>query len=43
MLKYAAQGAVFLLNSPYAADEVWDHLPRKVQEQIIAQEAPSST
>ena len=26
---------VFLLNSPYGPDEVWDHLPRAVQEQII--------
>jgi pyruvate-ferredoxin/flavodoxin oxidoreductase len=35
MLKYAAQGAVFLLNSPYPANEVWDHLPYEVQEEII--------
>ena len=26
---------VFLLNAPYAPDEVWDHLPREVQEQIV--------
>ncbi|HEC22155.1 MAG TPA: pyruvate:ferredoxin (flavodoxin) oxidoreductase, partial [Chloroflexi bacterium] len=26
---------IFLLNSPYGPDEVWDHLPRRVQEQII--------
>ena len=32
----AVPGATFLLNSPYPADEVWDHLPRKVQEEIIA-------
>jgi pyruvate-ferredoxin/flavodoxin oxidoreductase len=32
----AMPGATFLLNSPYPADEVWDHLPRKVQEEIIA-------
>ena len=36
VLKYAAPGAVFLLNSPYGPEEVWDHLPREVQEQIIA-------
>ncbi len=36
MLKYASEGAVFLLNAPYKADEVWDKLPRRVQEQIIA-------
>ncbi len=26
---------MFLLNSPLPADEVWDDLPREVQEQII--------
>ena len=35
ILKPAASGATFLLNSPYGPDEVWDHLPRFVQEQII--------
>jgi pyruvate-ferredoxin/flavodoxin oxidoreductase len=35
MLKLAKDGAVFLLNSPYDKDEVWDKLPRKVQQQII--------
>ncbi len=35
MLKAAEPGAVFLLNSPYGPAEVWDHLPRTVQEQII--------
>ncbi len=35
VLKEAEEGAVFLLNSPYGPDEVWDHLPRPVQEQII--------
>lgn len=35
MLKYAAPGAVFLLNSPYAASEVWDYLPGEIQRQII--------
>ena len=29
------QGAVFLLNSLYGPDEVWDHLPKTVQRQII--------
>jgi pyruvate-ferredoxin/flavodoxin oxidoreductase len=32
-------GGTFLLNSPYGADEVWDHLPRRVQEQIIEKKA----
>ncbi|MGD8398061.1 MAG: pyruvate:ferredoxin (flavodoxin) oxidoreductase, partial [Anaerolineae bacterium] len=35
VLDMAEQGAIFLLNSPYGPNEVWDHLPRKVQEQII--------
>ncbi len=34
VLDRAADGATFLLNSPYPADEVWEHLPREVQEQI---------
>ncbi len=36
MLSVAEPGATFLLNSPYGPDEVWDHLPREVQEQILA-------
>ncbi len=35
MLKYAQPGAVFLLNSIFGTDEVWDHLPKEVQEVII--------
>ena len=35
VLKEAAPGATFLLNSPYGPEKVWDHLPRTVQEQII--------
>ncbi|MDX9754305.1 MAG: pyruvate:ferredoxin (flavodoxin) oxidoreductase [bacterium] len=38
MLKNAMKGAVFLLNSPYSKDEVWNHLPKKVQKQIIDKE-----
>jgi pyruvate-ferredoxin/flavodoxin oxidoreductase len=33
----AAPGATLLLNSPRPAAEVWDSLPRPVQEQILAQ------
>ncbi len=33
--KYAQPGAVFLLNSIYGPDEVWDHLPQEVQRDII--------
>lgn len=35
VLEAAVDGATLLLNSPHAAAEVWDHLPRSVQEQII--------
>jgi pyruvate-ferredoxin/flavodoxin oxidoreductase len=35
-LEVAEPGAVFLLNSPHPPEEVWDHLPRRIQEQIIA-------
>ncbi|GIV63474.1 MAG: pyruvate-flavodoxin oxidoreductase [Bellilinea sp.] len=35
VLKYAAPGAVFLLNSIYPPDQVWDHLPREVQQTIL--------
>ena len=35
MLKLAAPGATFLLNSLYGPEEVWDKLPRTVQRQII--------
>ncbi|MFO3796315.1 MAG: pyruvate:ferredoxin (flavodoxin) oxidoreductase, partial [Anaerolineales bacterium] len=35
ILKYARPGAVFLLNSLYGPDEVWDQLPREVQEAIL--------
>jgi pyruvate-ferredoxin/flavodoxin oxidoreductase len=36
VLKYAAPGAVFLLNSIYGPGEVWDHLPIETQKAIIA-------
>ena len=35
VLRHAADGAVFLLNSPYPADKVWSELPRPVQEIIV--------
>ena len=38
MLTTAAKGAVFLLNSPYPPDEVWDKLPQPVQETILDRE-----
>ena len=35
VLEHAAPGSTFLLNAPFPADEVWNHLPRELQEQII--------
>ncbi|MFW6184255.1 MAG: pyruvate:ferredoxin (flavodoxin) oxidoreductase, partial [Chloroflexota bacterium] len=35
VLELAAEGATFLLNSPYGPDEVWEQLPRSMQETII--------
>jgi pyruvate-ferredoxin/flavodoxin oxidoreductase len=35
VLGRAAPGATFLLNSPWSADQVWDHLPVEVQREII--------
>ncbi|MBK5294647.1 MAG: pyruvate:ferredoxin (flavodoxin) oxidoreductase [Acidobacteriia bacterium] len=35
ILKAAQPGAIFLLNSAFGPEEVWAHLPRRVQEQII--------
>jgi len=36
MTRYALPGAVFLLNSIYGPEEVWDKLPQEVQKDIIA-------
>ncbi|MFZ5902477.1 MAG: pyruvate:ferredoxin (flavodoxin) oxidoreductase [Chloroflexota bacterium] len=36
MLKYSKPGGVFLLNSLYGPDEVWENLPVEVQRDIIA-------
>jgi pyruvate-ferredoxin/flavodoxin oxidoreductase len=35
VLELAAPEAVLLLNAPYGPQEVWDHLPREVQQMII--------
>lgn len=35
VLQHAAKGAIFLLNSPYPADAVWDRLPLPVQQSIL--------
>ena len=38
ILEKAKQGATFLLNAPYGPDEIWDKLPKHVQEEIIEKE-----
>jgi len=35
MLKYAKPGGIFLLNSLYGPDEIWDQLPVEVQTDIL--------
>lgn len=35
VLEKIVEGGTFLLNSPYGKDEVWDKLPKKVQQEII--------
>jgi pyruvate-ferredoxin/flavodoxin oxidoreductase len=39
MLSSLVEGGVFLVNSPFGKDEIWDHLPREVQQQLIAKKA----
>jgi len=38
VLEEAEQGATVLVNAPYPAEEIWDRLPREVQEEILAKE-----
>ncbi|MCW8952615.1 MAG: pyruvate:ferredoxin (flavodoxin) oxidoreductase [Rhodospirillales bacterium] len=35
VLETAREGATFLLNAPFPTDQVWDKLPRSVQQEII--------
>ncbi len=35
MLKFARPGSVFLMNSIYKPDEVWDTLPKEMQKDLI--------
>ena len=35
MLKYAQEGAVFLLNSLYGPEEIWNRLPSEAQKDIL--------
>ena len=39
MLSALVEGGTFLLNSPFGPEEVWDKLPRLVQQQLIAKKA----
>ncbi len=39
ILNSLTEGGVFLLNSPFSKVEVWQHLPRPVQAQLIAKKA----
>ncbi|MFH1686186.1 MAG: pyruvate:ferredoxin (flavodoxin) oxidoreductase [bacterium] len=39
MLSALVEGGTFLLNSPFGADEVWDHMPIEVQRQLIEKKA----
>ncbi len=39
MLSALVPGGTFLLNSPFNKDEVWDHLPRLMQQELIAKKA----
>ncbi|MGL1933008.1 MAG: pyruvate:ferredoxin (flavodoxin) oxidoreductase [Desulfotalea sp.] len=39
MLKNLADGGTFLLTTSHGKDEVWQHLPRKVQEDLISKKA----
>ncbi len=38
MIDDLKKGGTFLLNSPYSKDEIWDKLPKKMQEGIIEKE-----
>ncbi len=39
MVDKLIEGGTFLLNSPYSADEIWDHMPIEVQQQMIDKKA----
>ncbi|MFO7299772.1 MAG: pyruvate:ferredoxin (flavodoxin) oxidoreductase, partial [Actinomycetes bacterium] len=38
LLHSTVPGSKFLLNSPYGAEDTWDHLPRDVQRTIVERE-----
>jgi pyruvate-ferredoxin/flavodoxin oxidoreductase len=35
VLEHSAPGAVFLLNAPGPSEQVWDRLPREIQQQMV--------
>ena len=35
VLEFAQPGATLLINSPYSADQVWEQLPRPMQDKIV--------
>jgi len=39
MVSDLKQGGTFLLNAPYSKEEIWNHLPKKLQKEIIEKEA----
>jgi pyruvate-ferredoxin/flavodoxin oxidoreductase len=39
LVKNLVPGGTFLLNTPYSKDEIWDHLPRVMQEELIKKKA----
>ena len=39
MVSDLKQGGTFLLNAPYSKDEIWNHLPKSLQKEIIEKEA----
>ncbi|HZJ36048.1 MAG TPA: pyruvate:ferredoxin (flavodoxin) oxidoreductase, partial [Gillisia sp.] len=38
ILKNIKKGGTFLLNSPFSNEEIWDELPKKMQEKIVENE-----
>ncbi len=36
MTKYLVPGGVFLINSPFSNEEIWDNIPVSIQEHIIS-------
>jgi pyruvate-ferredoxin/flavodoxin oxidoreductase len=39
MIDKLKEGGTFLLNSPYPADEIWNTIPKEVQQQLIDKKA----